>query len=181
MCLLTLEAWERLIADRMLLAADRPADSGVGLNVRPVDERSFSLYVTLAASFRRGAIAELLENTTSLLLIALGERALRDLLDRYISVTRPVAFPTDEAVSFRRFMDANQISVPGLDDMLKFEAPLIEAAANNLTIQATFAKDIGVMLGDVAAGRLPGSSSDLPPTVLEIGVDPAPFVRMMEA
>lgn len=78
-------------------------------------------------------------------------------------------------------MAANQISVPGLDDMLKFEASLIEAAANNLTIQATFGKDIDVMLGDAAAGRLPGPSSDLPPTVLEIGVDPLPFVRMMEA
>jgi hypothetical protein len=76
-----------------------------------------------------------------LLLIAIGEEALRDLLDRYISVTCPATFPTDEALSFRRFIDANPISVPGLEEMLRFEAALIEAAANNLTIQFTFAKD----------------------------------------
>jgi uncharacterized protein len=176
----TPDAWERLIADRMLPAGDRPKDAGARLQIRTADERSFSLYARLAASFRTGAIAELLENTTRLLLIAIGEEALRDLLDRYISVTRPATFPTDEALSFRRFIDANPISAPGLEEMLKFEATLIEAAANNLTIQVTFAKDIDAMLADIAAGRLPGPSSDRPETVLEIGVDPAPFVRMLE-
>jgi len=36
------------------------------------------------------------------------------------------------------------------------------------------------MLADVAAGRLPGPSSDRPATVLEIGVDPAPFIRFAQ-
>lgn len=176
----TPEAWERFIADRMLPAGDRPAGTGERLQIRTADERSFVLYAALAASFRTGAIAELLENTTRLLLIALGEQALRDLLDRYISVTPPVAFPTDEVITFRRFIDANPISVPGLGEVLKFEATLIEAAANGLTMRVPFAKDIDAMLAEIAAGRLPGPSSDRPSTVLEIGVDPAPFVRMLE-
>jgi len=176
----TPEAWERFIADRMLPAGHRPAGTGERLQIRTADERSFVLYAALAASFRTGAIAELLENTTRLLLIALGEQALRDLLDRYISVTPPVAFPTDEVITFRRFIDANPISVPGLGEVLKFEATLIEAAANGLTMRVPFAKDIDAMLAEIAAGRLPGPSSDRPSTVLEIGVDPAPFVRMLE-
>jgi uncharacterized protein (UPF0276 family) len=175
----TPEEWERFIADRMLPRSHRPADTGAQLEARPADEQSFSLYACLAASFRRGAIAALLENTTRLLLIGIGEEALRNLLDRYISVTPPVAFPTDEAVNFRRFMDANPISVPGFEEMLKFEATLIEAAANSLTIRLTVTKDIDAMLADVAAGRLPGPSSDRPATALEIGVDPAPFVRVV--
>ena len=78
-------------------------------------------------------------------------------------------------------MDANPIAVPGLEEMLKFEAILVEAAVNNLTIQVTFAKrTIDAMLADLAAGRLPGPSSDRPGTVLEIGVDPRPFVRRLE-
>jgi uncharacterized protein len=164
----------------MLPASDRLAGVDARLQIRAADERSLSLYARLAASFRTGTIAELLENTTRLLLIAIGEEALRDLLDRYISVTLPAAFPTEQALSFRRFIDANPISVPGLEEMLKFEATLIEAAANNLTIQVTFAKDIDAMLADIAAGRLPGPSSDRPARVLEIGVDPAPFVRMLD-
>jgi hypothetical protein len=64
--------------------------------------------------------------------------------------------------------------------MLKFEATLIEAAANGKTIEAAFTKDIDAMLADVAAGRVPGPSSDRPETWLEIGVDPVPFVRVAE-
>ncbi len=165
--------WEQLIADQML--PGRPSGK-----ISAADERAFSLYTTLAASFRAGAIADLLENTTRLLLLAMGEEQLRQLLHRYVSVTPPSTFPTDEALSFRRFMDANPIPVPGLEEMLKFEGTLIEAAANNLTIQVTLTKDIDRMLGDIAAGKLPDPSSDRPPTVLEIGVIPAPFVRMLE-
>jgi uncharacterized protein (UPF0276 family) len=166
------QEWEQSIADRMLPAGHRPPEK-----ISEADERAFSLYTTLAASFRAGAIADLLENTTRLLLLAMGEQQLRELLHRYISATPPSTFPTDEALSFRRFMDANPIPVPGFEEMLKFEGTLIEAAANNLTIRVTVTKDIDRMLGDIAAGRLPGPSSDRSPTVLEIGVIPAPFVR----
>jgi len=167
--------WERFLAQRML------RDSGnVGtLEARPEDERSFRLYSILASSFRAGAIAELLEHTTRLLLMGMGEPALRDLMDRYISSTPPVGFPTDEVLSFRRFMDAHPIAIPGLKDMLKFETALIESAANNALVHVTLAKDIDAMLADIAAERLPGSSSDQLPAVLEIGVDPAPFIRAL--
>jgi hypothetical protein len=77
-------------------------------------------------------------------------------------------------------MNANPLSVPGLEDLLRFEAALVEAAADSATIQVTLAKDIDAMLTDLAAGRLPGPSSDCPPTVIEIGVDPAPFIRIPE-
>jgi len=174
------EEWEQFLANQMLLADDRLAVDGVPLPMRPEDERSFAIYAHMVASFRAGTIAELLENTTRLLLIAIGEEALRDLVGRYISATPPMIFPTDEALGFRRFMDANPIAVPGLEEMLRFEATLIEAAANSVTIRATFTKDIDTMLVDIAAGRLPGPSSDWPPTVLEIGVDPKPFVRIAE-
>jgi hypothetical protein len=62
--------------------------------------------------------------------------------------------------------------------MLKFEGSLIEAAANNTTIRTAFTKDIEMMLGEVAEGRLPGASSDRPEMLLEIGVNPIPFVRV---
>jgi uncharacterized protein (UPF0276 family) len=173
----TPEAWERWLANRMLPPGAGPFATGSIIEVRGVDEQSFTLYKLLSGTFRRGAIAELLENTTRLLLIGIGERALRDLLDRYISDTPPFAYPTDEALSFQRFLNANPVPVPGLEDMLKFEATLVESAADGNTIQATFAKDIEVMLGDIAAGRLPGPSSDRE-TVLEVGVNPTPFIRV---
>jgi hypothetical protein len=62
--------------------------------------------------------------------------------------------------------------------MLKFESALIEAAADNTVIRAIFNKNIDTMLVDLAAGVLPGPSSDCTETVLEIGVDPVPFIRV---
>lgn len=172
----TPETWEALIAGRMLPAAERPHQRGELLETRECDERSFTLYSKLAESFRAGAIAELLENTTRLLLIALGEQELRKLVERYLAGTAPVMFPSDEAIGFRRFVETASLSVPGLEDMLRFEAGLVEAVADSSKVHVTIRKNIDVMLADLAAGRLPGASSDIAPTKLEIGVDPAPYL-----
>jgi hypothetical protein len=69
--------------------------------------------VELAASFRRGAIAELMENTTRLLLLGMGDAELRRLMDRYVAATLPVTFPTDEALGFRRYLEENPLANSG--------------------------------------------------------------------
>jgi uncharacterized protein (UPF0276 family) len=173
------EEWERFIANRMLPPWDRPSVGVESMLDTANDEQSFKLYAWLAASFRRGAIAELLENTTRLLLVGMGESALRDLMDRYVAATPPVAFPTDEALSFRRYMLAHPVSVPGLEDVLKFESALIEATVDAVPTRVDVSTDIDMALGEIRAGRLPGPSSKRPGTVLEVGVSPAPFVRAL--
>jgi uncharacterized protein (UPF0276 family) len=173
----TPEQWEQVLIERML-PESFGADAAVSyFHFSLADDERFSLYSHLAGSFRSGALAELLGNTIRLLLLALGKDVLSGFIDGYVARTPPVAFPTDEAVQFRNFMRANPLPITGLDDMLKFEASIIEAAANNATVRVTIKKDIDMMLADLAAGRLPGPASDRPPTVIEIGVDPFPFVR----
>ena len=176
----TPEAWERLIAQQLLIPDEQPDNSGEDVQVRSIDEESFALYRRLVSSFRAGTIAEMLANTTRLLLMAIGEQALRNLVDRYIAATLPAASPTDEALNFCRFIDANPISVPGLEEILRFEGALLEAAANNVTMQVALPQDIEAMLMDIAAGRLPRLSSDQPFAVFEIGVGATPFVRILE-
>lgn len=173
--------WEHVLAQHMLPPAARPVDPCASFPFVPTDEERFSLYVHLAESFRTGAIAELLPNTVRLLLMAMGRPAVTTYLDRYVAATPPASFPTDEVLRFRRFVESNPLRVPGLDELLKFEAMLIEAAADGSTIRAAFTKNIDTMLIDLAAGVLPGPSSDIPLTVLEIGVNPTPFVRVVEA
>ncbi len=174
------ESWVCVIAERMLPADERPENSCGELPVRVEDEQSFSLYARLVSGFRAGTIAEMLENTTRLLLLGMGETALRALIDRYVATTLPAPFPTDEALNFRRFLDANPVSIPGLEEILKFEAALLEAAANNVTMRVALPKDIEAMLIDIAAGRLPKLSTDRPAAVFEIGVDAVPFVRILD-
>ena len=174
------EAWERLLAAHMLPDRERPSQAVGGKGFDAPDERAFALYAELAASFRRGAIADMLENCTRLLALAIGEPSLRKLLDRYFAATPASIYPTDEALGFRRFLEADLPAAPGLKDMLAFEASVIEAVADSRTIEIMVAKDLAVMLEDIAAGRVPGPSSDRSPAVLEIGVDPTPFVRLVD-
>ena len=133
----------------------------------------------MAKSVRYGSIAELLKNSIRLLLIAIGEAALRDLLDGYTAIVPPTAFPSDEALNFRRFIDANGLSVPGLTEMLLFEAAAVEAAAESRTVRVMLARDLGPLLADIAAGRMPRPSSEGRALVLEVGVDPEPFVHLI--
>jgi uncharacterized protein (UPF0276 family) len=173
------EDWERMLANRMLQSGGRLPVSTEQLELRRSDERAFSLYLQLVASFRRGAVAELMENTTRLLLLGMGEAELRRLMDRYVAATPPVAFPTDEALSFRRFLEENPLAIPGLEDLSKFESTLIAAAADGGSKQVELSKDIDAMLDELAMGRLPGPSTECPGMVLEIAVDPVPAVRMI--
>jgi hypothetical protein len=174
------EDWERTLAQRMLQSQGQsPANAG-SLQLRSSDERSFSLYRELIASFRRGAVAELMANTTRLLLLAVGETALRHLMDRYIAAASPEVFPTDEALSFRRFLAQKAIPIPGLEDLSKFEATLVAAAADGGSVQVELSSDIDAVLGEITMGRLPGPSTLRPGTVLEIAVDPVPVVRMIQ-
>ena len=167
--------WERMLTNRMLQAGGEfPVEH---LELRGSDERAFSLYLQLVASFRRGAIAELMENTTRLLLLGMGEAELRRLMDRYVAATPPAAFPTDEALNFRRFLAENPLAIPGLEDLSKFESTLIAAAADGGSKQVGLARDVDAMLDEMAMGRLPGPSTERPGTVLEIAVDPVPAVR----
>ena len=175
------EEWERLIANRMLPSEDQPPINGDRPHLRESDERIFALYVELAASFRRGAVAELMENTTKLLLLGIGEAKLRQLMDNYIASTPPAAFPSDEALRFRRFLESNLPPVPGLDDLSKFEATLIASAADSKPMQVEVTNDIDVMLSEIAAGRLPPPSMDHPRTLLEISVDPVPSIRVLRS
>ena len=177
----TPEAWERTIAGQMLPESDRPGAPLPATVLTTDDEERFALYKHLAASFRSGALAELAGNSIRLLLLAMGREAVSELLGRYFAATPPVAFPTEEALQFQRYNDANPVPIDGFEEILKFEVALIEAAVNNTTVRTTLTKNIEAVLADLARGLPPGPSSDCAPTVLEIGVDPAPFVRICAA
>jgi uncharacterized protein (UPF0276 family) len=171
------EQWEQIIAQEMLPASDQPDLSG---DMGAEDECAFQLYRQLAGSFRRGAVAELMENTLRLLLLGMGEAELRNMMDRYVEATPPAAFPTDEALSFRRFLEVNPTGIYGLDDLSKFEAALVAAAADSATMQVELSSNVDGILAEVRSGRLPGAATARPGTVLEIAVDPVPSIRAIQ-
>ena len=101
----------------MLPAAERPA-SQANLHLTDSDDRSFELYARLVASFRRGAITDLLQNSVRLLLAAMGPGVVEALMDDYIAEAPPMLFPSDEALAFKRFMEWHGHTAPGLAEVL---------------------------------------------------------------
>jgi uncharacterized protein (UPF0276 family) len=171
-------AWERLIAQRMLPDGDRPPGEPQ-VPLTDSDEDSFRLYAELAGAFRRGAVSGLLNNSIRLLLIASGEQATQALLDAYAAGAPPALFPSDEALAFKRFIDGRTGLPPGLADVLRFEAALIESVVDSRTLRVALTCDLLALLADIAAGRpaapRPGGGS----MVWEVGADPEPFVRQI--
>jgi hypothetical protein len=169
----TPQLWEQAIANRMLPNSFEPSTPSND------DDQAFELYIELAKEFRFGAIADLLKYSVRLLLMALGEPTVRDLLDRYTATVPPTAFPSDEALHFARFVAAKTLSLPGFADILRFETASIEAAADGHTVQITLKQDLGALLDDIAANRIPAPVLDDHTFTLEVGVDPQPFVRLI--
>lgn len=167
--------WEQLIAERLL------PHTRCSTALSASDEQSFALYTRLVASFRFGTIADVLPNTTRLLRIALGDDALRALLEEYVSDVPPTLFPSDEALAFGHFMTDRALAVPGLSDVLRFETGLIEAVADSRTVRIVLSRDIEVLLADIATNRLPQPVHGGLAMTIEIGADTEPFVRVVQS
>jgi hypothetical protein len=63
--------------------------------------------------------------------------------------------------------------------MLLFETALIEALADNRTFRVAMPRDVDALLHDIAAGRLPTAYPTGPTSILEVGANPEPFVRIL--
>jgi hypothetical protein len=158
-------AWEQEIAARMLPAHLRPPSMAA---LPTADAGSFALCLRLVASFRRGAIAELLENSVRLLFLGLGEAGTAALLDAYVAAEPARLFPSDEALAFAEFAAEREVPLPGFADVLAFEAALIRAVADSRAVRVTLRRDLDAVLGAIRAGHLP-TADEVSPYVLEIG------------
>lgn len=153
-------AWEAHIAAGLLPAPFRPG--APDFPATPDDTRAFSLYRTLVGAFRDGAISDLLEHSIRLLLLTIGDAALRALLDAYAAKTPPALFPTDEALAFADFLGARALDVPAMADLLAFETALLRAAADGTAVDVTLRHDITAVLASVAAGEVPATHAGSP-------------------
>jgi hypothetical protein len=173
-------AWESLIGERLLPPRYRRPDPAPIPPLSPSDDRSFALYARLIETFRCGALTDLFGNTMKLLLLGLGLEPLHALLHDYVDSTPPALFPSDEVLQFRRFLEQRALPIPGLADIVRFEAAPVQAIADSETVRVTLSRDIGQLLDDIGAGRIPSPASDGEPMTLEIGADPDPYVRILQ-
>ena len=168
--------WEAALAEA-LIDRQRPPEP----LTREEDLRSLALYATLIAAFRRGVIADLLENTTRLILIGLGEVQTALWLDRYMSDVPPSFFASEEARNFAEWAQAQPPDIPGFRDILAFETAMVEAIAEGHSVDVPLSVDIETLVASIQKGVIPDTRAMARPTRLEITMGAQPRVTEIAA
>ncbi|MEA3009346.1 MAG: uncharacterized protein QOJ91_1038 [Sphingomonadales bacterium] len=125
----------------------------------PGEPAAVALYRTLVASFRNGALADLLPYSLRLLARHLGEAGLEALLAAYRRSEPPPLFPADEALAFADWLRANGPRPAYLDDLLRLEGGIVRLVSEGRDGELRFRHDPSAIVGALAAGGVP---KDLP-------------------
>lgn len=119
-----------------------------------------ALYRTLVASFRNGALADLMPHTLRLIGRQLGQAGLESLLSDYRQTEAPPLFPADEALAFAAWVRAKGPRLPYLDDLLELEAGIVRLVSEGRGGELRFRHDPSAIVEALAAGGVP---KGLPP------------------
>lgn len=127
----------------------------LGSPPEPGEPAGLALYRTLVASFRNGALADLMPYTLRLLGRQLGEPGLETLLSHYRQAEPPPLFPADEALAFAAWLRAKGPQLPYLDDLLELEGGVVRLVSEGRGGELRFRHDPSAIVGALAAGDLP--------------------------
>jgi hypothetical protein len=119
------------------------------------EEAGIALYRTLVASFRNGALSDLLPNTLRLLALHLGTDGLEVLLQAYRTAAAPPLFPADEAMEFASWVGRHGPDLPYLDDLLALEAGVVRIVSEGTDGQLSFRHDPTLILAAIEEGHAP--------------------------
>src|SRR5262245_7550529 len=125
------------------LAAQLVADPGLGV------------FRHLVAAFRASSMIGTLPFTGRLLLLALGDDSVEQILSSYWRREPPEAFGTHEARRFAAHLNTLNLSVPFLSEVLAYDLAVIAALADGTRQHVAFSSDPRVVLGALADHRWP--------------------------
>lgn len=176
----TARSWEAYLGDQLLTGAARPQADISTEQASPEDQRSFAVYAHLIRAFRRGVIAELFENATRLLFMAVGADAATSFIDDYLDNEPAHFFASDEARHFAAYVRENDPHILGYNDCSKFEAALVEAVAEQRPVTVELSCDIERLLTAIAEQRLPDRSTIARHMMIEVSAGANPKVVELE-
>ena len=147
-------AWERQLAT---LACPGP---GTEAAVADTDEdlggdTGIDVLRFLVSEFRAGMLARGLKLTTRLLLLYLGEQAVRRLHADFFAARPPELFAGAEAEAFADYLGGLDLDVPHLHSVIGFELALPRAAASGDGATIDFDGDPNEILSSLARGIRP--------------------------
>ncbi len=144
-------AWERAFGE---LVIGRPAGPN-RLSRELATDPGVELIRKLVREFRASMLANVMRLTMRLLLLALGEEALRTILVGFWERVPPQLYATAEAEKFAEFLDELDLKVPQLGKVLAFEKALLATALDDQPRVVAFDFDPVPLLRALSEGRLP--------------------------
>ncbi|WP_126456811.1 DUF692 domain-containing protein [Sulfuriflexus mobilis] len=105
--------------------------------------------------FRAGAIVKNLGTLTRLIMIHAGDSHLETLLDGYFRQTKPRAFASEECNGFLCYLHKAALTVPYLEDIIRFEEASMQALATQENQYIHFRYDPRALLEAILRGELP--------------------------
>jgi len=136
------------------------------------------VYRQLVTDFRRGALAQTMHYTLTLLLLELGGRGTAELLNSFFGACPAQAYRAVEADNFARFLLLQRGEIVGrikyLREVLGYEHALIRATVLGEDSRIEWTADPTVILQALDRGRLPGALPVVPSVMAvtaEFGTD----------
>jgi hypothetical protein len=160
--------WERQLAAlvRQVPPADRDgepiSDAGDELSGDP----GIGMLRFLVTEFRAGMIARGLKLATRLLLLHLGEPAVRQICADFFATRPPEMFALAEAEAFADYLSGLDLHVPHLRSVVGFELAVQHAAARGDSATIEFQGDPEEILSNLARGLRPPPPAPLTQSVV---------------
>jgi hypothetical protein len=149
---LTPPAWERQLAT---LARGAPGNGSMDADDELSGDPGIDVLRFLVTEFRAGMLARGLKLGTRLLLLHLGEPAVRGIYADFFASRPPELFAGAEAEAFADYLAGLDLEVPHLDSVIRFELALQHAAARGDAATIEFAGDPNDILSSLARGLRP--------------------------
>jgi uncharacterized protein len=146
--------WETALGESIAL---RPMTQPFGkdLNCDPGTQ----VFQHLVASQRGGMIVTSLRLSTRLLTLSLGEPQFQELLETFWKTTPPERFASDEASNWATYLQTLSLSVPFLEDVLRFELASHQVLSEGTPQRVKFSSDPFPILSALQLGHLPPPTS----------------------
>jgi hypothetical protein len=160
------EHWETTFA-RLVIGREPDATE---LSQQLAADPGVAIIRKLIREFRGSMLVNVLRLTVRLILLALGEEALRTILSAFWERVPPQFYATTEAEKFAEFLESLDLRVPHLSRVLAFERALLATAMDDQSRIVHFDFDPVPLLRALAEGRLPEIAGQ--PGSFEIEVTP---------
>jgi uncharacterized protein (UPF0276 family) len=146
--------WERQLA-ALLRDTPLPADPADDASGELIADPGFDVMRFLLGEFRAGMITRGLTLATRLLLLHLGEAAVREIHADFFATRPPELFALAEAEAFASYLSGLDLEVPHLQSVVSFELALQHATARGESATIEFDGDPNEILASLANGLRP--------------------------